>query len=209
MIGGDGPQGVAGCNGAGGARLIGIGTCTGIEGASDNSREDHGPQPTPPVYACSFHPRRIKDGRYFPNRQKARSCGSVLCWPAEVPARRRGQARRLDCRGAYFFWFVGRRFIQKVVTTGDSRPVLQDLAYHGRSLRCRGQTFRAVCTPSCRVRRGSATKAFMGSSCPYPTFLYGSWWAYSAMAPRSISFSSAMYRSIACLNLGWRISCAL
>jgi hypothetical protein len=96
MIGGDGPQGVAGCNGAGGARLIGIGTCTGIEGASDNSHEDHGPQPTPPVYACSFHPRRIKDGRYFPNRQKARSCGSMLCWPAEASTRRRGQARRLD-----------------------------------------------------------------------------------------------------------------
>jgi hypothetical protein len=67
VIGGDGPKGVAGCNGAGGERLLGIGTCTSIEGASGNDHEDHCPQPPPPVYACSFHPRRIKDGQYFPN----------------------------------------------------------------------------------------------------------------------------------------------
>src|SRR5215217_199609 len=115
VIGGDGPKGVAGCDGAGGGQLLGIGTCTGIEGASGNGHEDHGPQPTPPVYACSFHQRRIKDGQYFPNGIKQGAAVPCFAGKAVAPTRRRGQARRLDCRGAYSFWFVGTRFIQKVV----------------------------------------------------------------------------------------------
>ena len=168
----------------------------------------------PPTYASGirvFVPPEENKGRPVlsqPAKSKELRFRALLASRGTSPPTWASAEARLS-RSILFLVCRDEVYTKSSPTTGDSRPVLQGLAYHGRSLRCRGQTFRAVCTLSCRVRRGSATKAFMGSSCPYPTFLYGSWWAYSAMAPRSTSFSSAMYRSIACLNLGWRISCAL
>jgi len=61
------PQGVAGDYGAGDGQFFGVGPGTGVEGASDDGRQEHCPYPSPAVYVRWFHPGKIKENLTFPN----------------------------------------------------------------------------------------------------------------------------------------------
>src|SRR5215217_122703 len=134
VIGGDGPKGVAGCDGAGGGQLLGIGTCTGIEGASGNGHEDHGP-PTSASGIRVFVPPEENKGRpVLSQRHKARSCGSVLCWQSSGTNPPTWASAEARLSRSLLFLVCRDEVYTKGSPTGDSRPVLQGFAYHGRAL---------------------------------------------------------------------------